>query len=60
MQEQVAQTRGDGREDHIVPINGAYGSVKHLPGKKRFVMGASGHNAAHEILARFESATLRP
>jgi polyhydroxyalkanoate synthase len=33
------------REDHIVPITGAYGSVKHLPGKKRFVMGASGHIA---------------
>ncbi|MBI5274821.1 MAG: class I poly(R)-hydroxyalkanoic acid synthase [Burkholderiales bacterium] len=33
------------REDHIVPIDGAYGSVKHLPGKKRFVAGASGHIA---------------
>lgn len=33
------------REDHIVPIAGAYGSVKHLPGRKRFVMGASGHIA---------------
>ncbi|HYE70216.1 MAG TPA: alpha/beta fold hydrolase, partial [Aquabacterium sp.] len=33
------------REDHIVPIEGAYASVKHLPGKKRFVMGASGHIA---------------
>lgn len=33
------------REDHIVPIQGAYASVKHLPGKKRFVMGASGHIA---------------
>ena len=33
------------REDHIVPIAGAYGSVRHLPGKKRFVMGASGHIA---------------
>jgi polyhydroxyalkanoate synthase len=33
------------REDHIVPISGAYASVKHLPGKKRFVMGASGHIA---------------
>jgi polyhydroxyalkanoate synthase len=33
------------REDHIVPITGAYASVKHLPGKKRFVMGASGHIA---------------
>jgi polyhydroxyalkanoate synthase len=33
------------REDHIVPIQGAYASTKHLPGKKRFVMGASGHIA---------------
>jgi polyhydroxyalkanoate synthase len=33
------------REDHIVPIAGAYASVNHLPGKKRFVMGASGHIA---------------
>ena len=33
------------REDHIVPIEGAYASVAHLPGKKRFVMGASGHIA---------------
>jgi polyhydroxyalkanoate synthase len=33
------------REDHIVPIGGAYASVKYLPGKKRFVMGASGHIA---------------
>jgi len=33
------------REDHIVPIAGAYGSVKHLSGRKRFVMGASGHVA---------------
>jgi polyhydroxyalkanoate synthase subunit PhaC len=33
------------REDHIVPIDGAYASVGHLPGKKRFVMGASGHIA---------------
>jgi polyhydroxyalkanoate synthase len=33
------------REDHIVPITGAYASVRHLPGKKRFVMGASGHIA---------------
>ena len=33
------------REDHIVPIEGAYASVKHLGGKKRFVMGASGHIA---------------
>lgn len=33
------------REDHIVPINAAYGSTQVLPGKKRFVMGASGHIA---------------
>jgi polyhydroxyalkanoate synthase len=33
------------REDHIVPITGAYATVQHLPGKKRFVMGASGHIA---------------
>jgi polyhydroxyalkanoate synthase len=33
------------REDHIVPIGGAYATVQHLPGKKRFVMGASGHIA---------------
>jgi polyhydroxyalkanoate synthase len=33
------------REDHIVPIDGAYASVKHLGGKTRFVMGASGHIA---------------
>jgi polyhydroxyalkanoate synthase len=33
------------REDHIVPIAGAYATLKHLPGKKRFVMGASGHIA---------------
>ncbi|APW36864.1 class I poly(R)-hydroxyalkanoic acid synthase [Rhodoferax koreense] len=33
------------REDHIVPINSAYASTQHLPGKKRFVMGASGHIA---------------
>ena len=33
------------REDHIVPIGGAYASSQHLPGKKRFVMGASGHIA---------------
>jgi polyhydroxyalkanoate synthase len=32
-------------EDHIVPINGAYASTQVLPGKKRFVMGASGHIA---------------
>jgi len=33
------------REDHIVPIGGAYGSTQIFPGKKRFVMGASGHIA---------------
>ena len=33
------------REDHIVPIGGAYASSQFLPGKKRFVMGASGHIA---------------
>jgi polyhydroxyalkanoate synthase len=33
------------REDHIVPIDGAYATTQHLPGKKRFVMGASGHIA---------------
>ena len=33
------------REDHIVPIGGAYASTRYLPGKKRFVMGASGHIA---------------
>ena len=33
------------REDHIVPINGAYASTQVLPGQKRFVMGASGHIA---------------
>ncbi len=33
------------REDHIVPIEGAYGSTQVLPGPKRFVMGASGHIA---------------
>ncbi len=33
------------REDHIVPIAGAYASTQHLGGKKRFVMGASGHIA---------------
>ena len=33
------------REDHIVPIGGAYATVQHLPGPKRFVMGASGHIA---------------
>ena len=33
------------REDHIVPIAGAYATTQCLPGKKRFVMGASGHIA---------------
>ena len=33
------------REDHIVPIGGAYSTTQILPGKKRFVMGASGHIA---------------
>ena len=33
------------REDHIVPIDGAYASTQVLAGKKRFVMGASGHIA---------------
>jgi polyhydroxyalkanoate synthase len=33
------------REDHIVPIEGAYASTQVLKGKKRFVMGASGHIA---------------
>ena len=33
------------REDHIVPIGGAYASTQLLSGKKRFVMGASGHIA---------------
>ena len=33
------------REDHIVPIGGAYATTQHLPGRKRFVMGASGHIA---------------
>ena len=33
------------REDHIVPITGSYASTQVFPGKKRFVMGASGHNA---------------
>ncbi|MEO9101477.1 MAG: class I poly(R)-hydroxyalkanoic acid synthase [Burkholderiales bacterium] len=33
------------REDHIVPIEGAYQTTHVLPGKKRFVMGASGHIA---------------
>jgi polyhydroxyalkanoate synthase len=33
------------REDHIVPANAAYASTQCFPGKKRFVMGASGHIA---------------
>ena len=33
------------REDHIVPIGGAYASTQVLSGKKRFVQGASGHIA---------------
>ncbi len=33
------------REDHIVPIQGAYASTQVLKGQKRFVMGASGHIA---------------
>ncbi len=33
------------REDHIVPISGAYQTTHILSGKKRFVMGASGHIA---------------
>jgi polyhydroxyalkanoate synthase len=33
------------REDHIVPIGGAYATTQVLPGKKRFMMGASGHIA---------------
>ncbi len=33
------------REDHIVPIPGAYATTQALPGAKRFVMGASGHIA---------------
>ncbi|GAB4218344.1 MAG: class I poly(R)-hydroxyalkanoic acid synthase [Rhodoferax sp.] len=33
------------REDHIVPIAGAYASTRFLGGEKRFVMGASGHIA---------------
>jgi len=33
------------REDHIVPIGGAYASTQLLKGKRRFVTGASGHIA---------------
>ncbi len=33
------------REDHIVPIAASYASTHVLPGRKRFVMGASGHIA---------------
>jgi len=33
------------REDHIVPWRGAYHSMQLLSGKKRFVLGASGHIA---------------
>ncbi|MDO8279012.1 MAG: class I poly(R)-hydroxyalkanoic acid synthase, partial [Burkholderiaceae bacterium] len=33
------------REDHIVPVTGAYLSTQVLPGPRRFVMGASGHIA---------------
>ena len=33
------------REDHIVPIGGAYASTQAFPGPKRFMMGASGHIA---------------
>ncbi len=33
------------REDHIVPWEAAYRSTQILPGKKRFVLGASGHIA---------------
>ena len=33
------------REDHIVPWDAAYRTTQVLPGKKRFVLGASGHIA---------------
>ncbi|HEY1393096.1 MAG TPA: class I poly(R)-hydroxyalkanoic acid synthase [Methylibium sp.] len=33
------------REDHIVPWDSAYASTALLPGKKQFVLGASGHIA---------------
>ena len=33
------------REDHIVPIGGAYATTQAVTGKRRFVMGASGHIA---------------
>ncbi|MES3013325.1 MAG: class I poly(R)-hydroxyalkanoic acid synthase [Pseudomonadota bacterium] len=33
------------REDHIVPWQSAYASTHILPGKKQFVLGASGHIA---------------
>ncbi len=33
------------KEDHIVPWDGAYRNTQVLPGKKRFVLGASGHVA---------------
>ncbi|WP_304304475.1 alpha/beta fold hydrolase, partial [Pseudacidovorax intermedius] len=33
------------REDHIVPIGGAYATTQLLSGPMRFVMGASGHIA---------------
>jgi polyhydroxyalkanoate synthase len=33
------------REDHIVPWQGAYASTKVFKGKKRFMLGASGHIA---------------
>jgi polyhydroxyalkanoate synthase len=33
------------REDHIVPWEAAYRSTQMIKGKKRFVMGASGHIA---------------